>query len=462
MHTLHEIAQKTTSPWSKFPASYRQAEMQVLGRWIIAGQSGSVSGLPGCGRSALLGFLAQHPTALSMYLPEGAQLPALILLNLHELPAYDSVTLYRATLRALYHTRARYTAETQTEIQRLYQASVNQQEAFALQSLLYEILFMLQEQHGRIALILNYFNYALQHAALTTFNALRGLRDTFKYSLCIIAGISQEIAYLPEPERLGELYELLDRNSCMVGAMTADDARNLIARATFAAPTLPNEAQQAAMCHLAGNFPALLKWLACWWMTAESQLAEGEWLPILMAQPNLRHRLAKLWQGLTQEEQFVLSAMQQAPHTGELAAQYARTRQRLAHKGLCRYTDTGWQIQGALLQAYLGEMDTIGRGRIWMDQETQTIYQGITRMDALTPQESALLRYLIENPRRPHQKEMLMAQVWPGKHHHIIDNDLQQLVYRLRKKIDTDPPQYIITCKGANGGYQFYPEGRPQ
>jgi hypothetical protein len=35
------------------PATYRSKEMQTIARWILAGESGSVVGLAGCGRSNL-------------------------------------------------------------------------------------------------------------------------------------------------------------------------------------------------------------------------------------------------------------------------------------------------------------------------------------------------------------------------------------------------------------------------
>src|SRR5512137_2688507 len=93
------------SQWDSFPPTYRAAEMQTLARWILTGRSGSVVGLPGCGRGNLLGFLCYRPEALRAYLPPNAGPVALVPVDLNQLPSNDASVLYRVILRSFYWMR---------------------------------------------------------------------------------------------------------------------------------------------------------------------------------------------------------------------------------------------------------------------------------------------------------------------------------------------------------------------
>ena len=103
-----------------FPDNYRSEEMQILARWIRAGESGSVVGLVGCGRTNLLDFLCYRPNILQTYLPTGSLPVAIIPVDLNQLPANDAATFYRVILRAYYWVRERFSPTLQTQITTLY------------------------------------------------------------------------------------------------------------------------------------------------------------------------------------------------------------------------------------------------------------------------------------------------------------------------------------------------------
>lgn len=78
--------------WESYPATYRAGEMQTIANWIQAGESGSLVGLPGAGKSNLLGFLSHRPEALRQYLPTDFPKLALIHVDLNNLPTIDLST----------------------------------------------------------------------------------------------------------------------------------------------------------------------------------------------------------------------------------------------------------------------------------------------------------------------------------------------------------------------------------
>ncbi len=467
-----------------FPPTYRAEEMQILAGWILTGEGGSVVGLAGCGRSNLLYFLCQRPEALRAYLPPEAGPTALIPVDLNQLPATDPATLYRLMLRAFYWARARFEPQIQEAITALYLENRAVQDPFLTQSALYEVFFTFQEAQTRVVLVLNHFGLFCQVATPQMLNTLRSLRDTFKASLCFIVGMLQEIAYLPDPEALGDMYTLLDNHICWVGPMNESDARWVIATVTQTAPIPPSEAETQAILSLSGHFPVLLKAIGDWWLHQADKPPPDQWPALLAAERSFDYRLARIWNGLTQEEQFALAAVREwqervAQAQGKQSALVKEAAQRLnqnhalillqlAAKGVCHQSEAGWQTMGTLLADYIRRVGPSGRGKIRLDEQTEEIRQGLTPLPHLSPQEDKLLRFMLRQPYKRHTKTDLIDEVWSEDEAGqigITANHLQKLVSDLRQKIEVrrSEPRYFVTWIGApEGGYQFYPEGRPE
>ncbi|MBN1220255.1 MAG: winged helix-turn-helix domain-containing protein [Anaerolineae bacterium] len=475
----------TADLWESFPSTYRAKEMKILASWILAGESGSVVGLSGCGRSNLLDFLCHRSDALQSYLLPGSKTVALIRVDLNTLPANNLSTLYRVILRSFYNVRDQFGASLQDKICALYLENRAEQDPFLSQSALQELLSLFQSQQLRAVFVFNRFDRFCQMATPRMVNTLRSLRDEFKDTLCYIVGMAQEAAYLPDPAILGQMYELVDNYTCWVGAMNEADARNLIARATRAAAGSLSEKDITTMLALTGRFPALLRATCYWWLTTSTRPPQAEWASQLTLEPAIQRRLEKIWAGLTQEEQYMLSELQKrqiakseetktvipgpvgAVTTFEdLTKDQHNILTRLAAKGVCQQTDSGRFIIGNLLAHYVAVVEGRGRGKIWLDEQTGEIYQGQNMLKGLTNLERAVLSFLVNYPRIRHPKTDLIINTWPDelRQQGVSDNSLYQVILSLRRAIEPNPgqPVYLITWRGKpEGGYQFFPEGRP-
>lgn len=461
------------------PESYRAKEMQTLARWIWAGESVSVVGLVGCGRSNLLSFLSDRPEVPlwqgTAYLPSEASV-ALISIDLNDLPANDSSTLYRVILRSFYWVSERFEQGLAEQISSLYLENQATQDPFLSQSALYEMLRAFRAKKTRVVLVHNRFDRFCEQATPQMLNTLRGLRDRFKETLCFIVGMRQQVQYLPYKKALGDMYELLDNHICWVGSMSDRDAQYVLSKATRTAKRAPEASEVEKMLLLAGNFPVLIKAIGNWWSRHQLSLSEWPSASTLAAQHQFEFRLARLWNGLTQEEQFALSAVQiwqgeKAKGTkkkplnkelNQLNFDHAAVLTRLLDKGVCEQHGSEWQIRGELLAAYVKHVGPYSRGRIWLDQKTEEIYQGLTRLEKLPHKEDLLLRGLIENPYKQRTYDDLAAIIWPEEDIPRDKKDIFPLISTLRKKIEVTPsdPRYIINWPSK--GYQFYPEGRPE
>ncbi|EKD64702.1 MAG: response regulator receiver:transcriptional regulatory protein-like protein [uncultured bacterium] len=98
--------------------------------------------------------------------------------------------------------------------------------------------------------------------------------------------------------------------------------------------------------------------------------------------------------------------------------------------------------------------------KIAFDLNTHDITKGeLVLSDTLTPSEFKLLRYLVQNPNKIIEREEIINIVWANTKSTagVTDQALDQLIFRVRKKIEDDPnnPEHLQTVKGR--GFRFLP-----
>lgn len=466
--------QDVHSFWRPFPVTHRQREMRVLAEWIAAGESGAVVGLAGMGRANLLGFLCHRPDALALYLGERARRVQLISVDLNNLPGYDLATLYRVILRSFYENRERFDKVVQPLIDSVFHRYEAAQDPFLPQSGLRELLLYFQVQQMRIVLVMNRFDRFCESATYQMTNTLRGLRDGFKDTLSYIMGMRQDVVYLSGLESVEPLRGLLDTHVCWVGPLSEVDGRFMINH-QLRGLTVP-EADVVRLLTVTGQYPSLLR-VACQWYRVQTsevwETSEVSWLELLLAQTNTQHRLREWWQGLSQEEQAVLmevyglqvkDKVNKQVYRG-LAVQYEAVLQSLKVKGICRYEGGRWLIAGELVLAFVGRAEH-SKGRLWWDERTEQIYLGQFLVGDLAPQEQAILQFMLRFPGKRHTHDDLIEATWPPEEQlaGVSTEALYQAIRSTRKKIEPNPsePRYLVTWRGQReGGYQLFPEGRP-
>jgi hypothetical protein len=464
--------------WTAFSTTYRAREMQTLAAWIQAGVSGSVAGPAGAGKSNLLGFLTHRPEALSSYLPPGARPVVAVPVDLNDLPSLDVATLHRLILRSFHEIRHRLDPSLELEISDLHGRLLQGEAArdpFLAQSALRELLTRFRDREVQVVLALDHFDRFSHGATPEMFNTLRGLRDSFKETLSYLVGVRLEISRQFGPADLGEMYELLDTHLCWVGPLNEPDARQMITREVTGVHDSPDEAAAAHLMALTGGYPALLKAACHWWRNTPGEPAISAWEDLLLAQPSIRSRLEEMLDGLTEAERAALLQLQSGgvpeeteagvPFLGD-GADRSSPLGRLAAMGLCRPAEGGWRVSGDLLAAYLACARGQEPGRIWLDESTGELCQGGTPLRDLTPLARSVLNFLVQHPGVQHSKTELIMNAWPDQpcREGVSDASVYQIIRELRARIEPDPSQpcHIITWRGyPEGGYQFFPEGRP-
>lgn len=459
--------------WTRYPNTYRAEAMETITGWFVAGESGSVVGLPGVGRSTLLAYIHHRRDALTAYLPPAFSL-AIVPVDLNILPDYSVATLYRVILRAFYQTRGQFEESLQQTIARHYQENEAVRDPFPPQSALLDLLTLFQARGTRVVWMLNRFGKFCAIATPEMIRTLRGLRDSFKDTLCYVVGLMHEIPYLPEKAVLDPLYEILDVNVCWVGPLREPDARAMLVRELALAVPQPAEEDLVTLLELTGGYPALIRVVCRWRLSNEAKPARAEWETACLQEDNIRRRLQQIWEHLTQEEQFFLFEW------GKLQARSASRREkqrfiaaqeenvvRLHKKGILRRVGGEWEYFGALFAAYVADVGAYGRGRIWLEEKTGDVYQGQTAVADLSPREREILRFFLRHPRQRLTYTAIIEAAWPDDVlvEGVSTEALYQSIRGVRKVIEPNPgqPVYVINWRGQpEGGYQFFPEGRPQ
>lgn len=465
------MAENTTAfyrrDWRRYPDTYRQAAVDVVAGWIKHGESGTVAGLPGAGKSNFLNYICYRSEVFDRYWQAEDPPVSLVAVDLNSMVDKSIATFYRLILRALFYSRSTLPAALQSQIERIYEENKRENDPFLCQTALFEFLMACEKQQHRLVLVFDRFDYFCRQASPAMTHTLRALRDHFKGKLTFIMGMRHEVVYQQSQEVLGELHELLDTNICWLGQMSETDAIQIIQREAFGPHQPQAEKEMAALLELSGRFPALLRVLCHWWKHQTIRPPIDQWKTALFNNPTVRHRLTEMWSGLNQEERFILAQINQGITTPLFnRPDYQNLKQQLAAKGVCRHRKDGWVVEGQLLRHYVTLVHDQILGRIWLDDNSGEIYQGQTVLTHLTPLERAVLTFFLKYPRIRHAKSDIIAAAWPDDAQQVGvgDSSLHQIISGLRKKIELAPgqPAYLIGYRGLpESGYQFFPEGRP-
>ncbi len=462
--------------WETYPASYRSREIQQIAGWIQAGESGSIIGLPGAGKSNLLGFLSHRPNVLQQYLPADFGKLALVWIDLNNLPGNDLATFFRVVLRSFYEARTRLAAIDESlgqKVEQLYRKVEEKTDPFLAQSALREMLFLFQEREIRIVMVFDPFDQFCQVASTQILDNLRGLRDSFKASLSYLIGLRQEVSYIRSPVELGELFEIVDTHQCWLGAMERDDAWWVISQVESTTGQAFTEIQAEQLIHLTGGYPALLRVVSLWLIKVSPVPETNTWTDRLVAEASIRNRLEDLRHGLTGEEEALLSVIQTSWMEGaqkdrreslrQIAEKYQTTLSQLQRKHLCVHSEVGWQIFSPIFAKFVAGMEGVSAGKIQYNPRSERFFMGERELVSLSDRDRRLLQHFIDNARVAHTIDDLIEAAWSDDDSGGVSNEaVQQAIRHLRKQVEPNPakPYYLITERGV--GYRFFPEGAPR
>lgn len=453
----------------RYTEDYRTDERTVIAKWLEAGESGTVVGLSGSGKSNFFRFLCHYPPVREMLqkaIGDSSVSLNLVEVNLNDLPANDLATFYRVLLKAFYESSDQFSSHLKEIMTKLYQENKRETDPFLPQSALHDLLRHFKRDRVRVVLVLDQFDIFYETAPDGLLRTLRGLRDRAKNNLSYIMGMKQPLATLVHSAKLGELQELLDGPICWIGAMSEPDAEQMIDEENPRKLKVePKETDKFK--ELTGNYPSLLKVTCRWWRNLDKKPPLDKWETHLLQDTAMQNRLRELWHSFTQAEQAVLQRIQaMVPITdkGESESDWPIAQQ-LASLGFCRLDGEEWVITSDLLAYFIENMADGAHGKIWYDKLVDKYFRGSLELPLARMQRNAI-DYFFTNAHYAIPKQDIILELWPDQTDEEeiskYDNRLHRLIADLRKLIEPNPRQPCYIVSAASGHYIFHPEGRAQ
>lgn len=435
---------------SLYPAATREKELGELLSFVKSGKSAQLIALPGAGRGNALGFLAYNHIIRAHHLGEKEQASFhFVLANMSEVrnrTFFDTMKFLFLELVSSLHER-RLEEEFKT-LDRLFKQALSYQDELVLfQELKNAIEYLALERHLTIVFLLDRFETYIPQATEAFFNNLRSIRNRAKYQFAVVFGTTRSLEDVLEPEILADFYEFVADNRVYLSLK--DDIGLAFRREYLEKLTHKNIADKTYQDILAltGGHGKLTR-LALEATLAKNREEKTVPEPFLLEQKTIQGALTELWRFLTPDEQQDMQTLCQEKNC-PLPSIF------LQEVGLI----TNKVIAIPLFASFVKTLRPRTAGVLFtIDEATSTISRGDAPIsDQLTLSEFRLLRLLLAKQGAVVDREEIIQTVWSDSKTQagVSEQALDQLIFRLRKKIENDPtqPVHILTIKGR--GVQF-------
>jgi len=291
---------------------------------------------------------------------------------------------------------------------------------------------------------------------------LRALKDKYGPRLVYVAATDQSLRQQQRGDKVAEFCELFALNTLFLSALGRDDAQQVIAEFAREEEVEFSADDVVFVIAQAGGHPGLLE--ATCRVLAEVSSDYPDFHPDqsyklvrerLDSDVSIRTECAKLWNGLTAEEQEALTAFVSKPREA-LNPELERS---LRQKAIVEEKEGKLSVFSQLFEGFARRQRLVKRpgpqgvrvdvdsGDVWVDGELAP---------DLTDLEYRLLLLLYGRLDRICDRYEIVESVWGQDYIDEVDDArIGKLVNRLRQKIEPDPsePRYLITIRGR--GYRL-------
>jgi DNA-binding winged helix-turn-helix (wHTH) protein len=430
---------------SLYPATTRFAEVEKILAFIKEGSSCQVVSVPGAGRSNLLGFLAYNRKLRIKHLGTEQTKYHFVYLNFSEIKKKPLIEAIKFIFLGLVDSlRDRQMDKDYEMANRIFKDSLQLKDELVLfQGLKKAVDYLALEKNLTIVFLFDRFEDYISVVDSEFFANLRILRNRAKYQFSVVFSLNRPLEDTLEATLMSDFYEFI---AGKVVFLPIYDQPGVDFRINYLEKITAKKLDKKLLgevLELTGGHSNLMR------LSVESLLATDQQFAnklvlrkFLLEQKPVRSALFGIWNSLTPSEQNFLSG------GGVVGDKY------LEDVGLVK---NGF-LTISLLYDYLKEKSAAQKQTGFTQSETGEILQGeVVLSDKLTSLEYKLLRFLIENQGKVLDKEAIINAVWKEAKTTlgVTDQALDQLIFRLRKKIEENPnnPAHIQTIKGR--GFRF-------
>ena len=433
---------------SLYPVEARDQELEKIVGYIREGVSSQVVGLPGVGRSTILGLLAYNREIRLRHFPKYHGSIHFVMVNFSEVKTRPYPEVVKFLFLCLSNSlREREMPEEYEQVDTLFKEALNYNDELVIsQGLKNAIEYLAVERKLTLVLLFDRFDEYIPQVSMEFFTLLRSLRDRAKYRFSVVFSLDRPLEETVEPSLVADFSDFISGHVIYLPLLDEPSSSfRLSYLEKLTAKTLSVEQKKEVLRLTAGHI-RLLK------VAAEAMLAEGT-IPadieaFLLSQKTVHGALMSIWKSLTPGDQVDLSKGEIHDHQGESYLQKV---------GLLE----GDRITIPLFaKALADKLFQENEAKIVYDEAANIIKKGdLVLSDSLTKAEFRLLRYLLQHPQEIVDRETVISEVWQEAKTTlgVTEQAVDQLIFRLRHKIEEDPnnSRHLLTIKGR--GIKFMP-----
>ncbi|MBP9718937.1 MAG: winged helix-turn-helix domain-containing protein [Candidatus Levybacteria bacterium] len=450
---------------SLYPVETRFEEIAALVRFLKEGKSCQVLSLPGGGRSNFLGLLSYNHAIREKHLGDQQQWFHFVDIDFSQIRKQPLSETYKLIfLEIINSLQERELLEEYAVVKEHFKEALEFHDGLVLfQGLKKSIDFLCLEKKLTVVLLFDRFEEYLSMLTPEFFTNLRILQNHAKYRFSVVLSLPKALEEVVEPSLFMDFSDAISGNLLY---LSLDDTVGLTFRIDYiekvTGKTL-NETQRAEILRLTGGHPKLTR--ICVEMALKEHnviLSETKDLtPEILKQvqddkidDKIKAALKDIWQVFNPAEQShflkdLFGKTYEDEHTKYLEA-----------IGIIKDTTITIPLFETFVEEQKTAQTTPEVTAIQYVSETNSIVKGqIDLSEKLTATEFRLLRFFLENPGTILERNAIISGVWKENKTilGVTDQALDQLVFRLRRKIEEDPnnPTHLHTIKGR--GFKFSP-----
>ena len=419
--------------------SFRDEVVPKLFRLISAGDSCSVVGIPGIGKSYLLNFM-QRTKVQQEALGNLSSFFLLVTIDCNRLTGPSEVEFYELLLASLVEACESQdaTLAISNELATIHAQVIDNPNPLLARRLVERACRRLYEKHGTsLCIAFDHFDQVYKALSAQLLLNLRALRDGSKYRLCYILWLRDYPARLRPPIEVEAFYELIAHSIVQLEPYTVNDANQMLISLETRWRHSLTPAERTTLMQLSGGHAGLLIGLFNTIAIKGIDIQEAQtWA---FEQPGIVEQLSKIWGNVPLEEKRAIQMIAGGLYTTEL-----RT-----NKGL--WFGDPPRLFSPLFARYVLQQTANSEGIVIAPALRQVWIDGRVLNRPLSPLEFNLLVYLTRNAGQVCRREDIMRELYADQLYDANDERLDTILRRLREALGDDArnPRYITTVRGV-------------
>ena len=426
---------------SLYPENTRFEEIKKIISFIKEGNSCQVVSTAGVGRSNLLGFLAHNRNIRIKHLGENQKNFHFVLLNFTEIrkkPLVDATKFI--FLEILDSLRERGMQKDYEQINKIFKESIEfNDELVMFTGLKKTIDYFALEKNITLILLFDRFEEYVPMLTSEFFANLRVLRNRAKYHFSVVFSLNRPLEDLIEPSLFADFFEYVAGRIIYLSILDKPGLDFRISHLEKVTNKKIDKKTLERILKLTAGHGRLTILCLETISSLKTGFPEGDeqLLDYFFTQRPIRSALFAIWNSLIpSEQQFFIDNNQEPIFLEKIE---------LCYNG---------KVQIPIFEEFVkhfiinNKQKTIST-EIVFDENTNEIKKGETIISyQLTSFEFKLLSFLLQNKEKVLKKEEIINAVWGEQKTTlgVTDQALDQLIFRLRKKIESNPNTKLPGC----------------